>query len=224
MLEAEIAFVETLDPLLDLCSQLLAQSATSLLASSDIDLEMCWNTASQQAKGGVESSQWTFKDFKEWVEGGCPIARVTFTDAMAILGVVKEDSKDFRDLTRADECQLTRHFKGPVFVTHWPAHLKAFYMRRQRSGSDDSIVECFDLIVPNVGELIGGSLREDDLARLERNGGSRVTKWYSDLRRYGSAPHGGFGLGTDRLVQFLTGSQSIQDISFLPRSYKHCPF
>ena len=109
----------------------------------------------------------------------------------------------------------------PVFVTHYPRDAKAFYMRQDRT--DGRVVENFDLLAPQgFGEVIGGSAREDDyerlLARIKEEGYDPVNyQWYLDLRKYGSVPHGGFGLGIERTVAWLTGERHIRQCIAFPR-------
>jgi len=111
-------------------------------------------------------------------------------------------------------------FKAPVILTDYPASIKAFYMRLN---DDGKTVAAMDVLVPRIGEIIGGSQREDRLDVLER----RIREqgldpepywWYLDLRRYGSVPHAGFGLGLERVVQFVTGMQNIRDVIPFPRT------
>ena len=118
---------------------------------------------------------------------------------------------------------------GPVFVTDYPAALKPFYMRSNSAGTvkadphaEGETVACFDLLVPYLGELVGGSVREERLSELrkslERHGlDEKEFEWYLDLRRFGSAPHGGFGLGVDRLVQWMSGIENIRECVPMPR-------
>lgn len=112
---------------------------------------------------------------------------------------------------------------GPTFVTDYPSQQKPFYMRANPSGSSlHPTVACFDLLVPRLGELVGGSLREERLDKLteamERTGMSLENyDWYLDLRRYGSAPHGGFGLGWERLVSWLCGIENVRECIPFPR-------
>ena len=119
------------------------------------------------------------------------------------------------DLGGSDETIISRLHDGPVFITHYPKSVKAFYMREDRT--DDRVVENFDLLAPDgFGEIIGGSAREEDLdrllARMEHEG-LRVSdyEWYLDLRRYGSVPHGGFGLGVERTVAWICGLKHIRE-------------
>lgn len=124
----------------------------------------------------------------------------------------------------------------PVFVTHYPAALKPFYMRQSddpSSAGDEGVVEAFDLLAPRLGELVGGSAREERLdklrAAMQRKGlltddsaGGGELDWYLDLRRFGSAPHGGWGLGFERLVLFVTGLDNIRDAIPMPRAPGLC--
>ena len=111
--------------------------------------------------------------------------------------------------------------KGPVFVTDYPSTLKPFYMRMN---DDEKTVACFDLLVPFVGELVGGSLREERLEPLQQRMTSHGLDpageeygWYVDLRRYGSAPHGGFGMGLERLVSWASGIENVRECIAMPR-------
>jgi len=111
-------------------------------------------------------------------------------------------------------------FKGPVIVTDYPKELKAFYMRQN---SDEKTVAAMDVLVPKIGEIIGGSQREERLEVLEKRMIEmeiplKDMQWYLDLRRYGSAPHAGFGLGFERMVQYITGMQNIRDVIPCPRA------
>lgn len=108
---------------------------------------------------------------------------------------------------------------GPVFVTDYPAPLKPFYMRLN---DDGRTVACFDLLIPRVGELVGGSLREERRGHLEQaldaHGLSKEEYWwYLDLRKYGGAPHGGFGLGFERLIGWLSGIENVRECIPMPR-------
>lgn len=127
------------------------------------------------------------------------------------------------DLSSDHEKYLVKKFDGFVFVTHWPLRIKSFYMRRSRE--DSELCENFDLLAPFVGEMFGGSSREEDYDMLLSEMKSRdmnidTLKWYLDLRKYGSAPHGGWGFGFDRGLLMLTGAQSIKDLIPFPVSYK----
>ena len=114
----------------------------------------------------------------------------------------------------------------PVFVTDYPKEIKAFYMRRN---DDGRTVAAVDLLVPGVGELIGGSQREERLDVLtetlaESGLPPEVYDWYLDLRRFGTAVHSGFGLGFERMVMYATGMQNIRDVIPFPRTPRNCTF
>jgi len=125
------------------------------------------------------------------------------------------------DLGGSDETIISRLHDRPVFVTHYPKYVKAFYMREDRN--DDRVTENFDLLAPEgVGEIIGGSAREEDLdrllARIKHDGLPQEDyEWYLDLRRYGSVPHGGFGLGFERTVAWLCGLKHLRESIAYPR-------
>ena len=131
---------------------------------------------------------------------------------------------DFRwgkDLGGSDETIISLMHDKPVFITHYPKEAKAFYMRTDRE--DENVVENFDLIAPaGFGEIIGGSMREDDhdrlLAKIHDEGYDPAAyEWYLDLRKYGSVPHGGFGLGVERTVAWITGEKHIRQCIAFPR-------
>jgi asparaginyl-tRNA synthetase len=126
-----------------------------------------------------------------------------------------------KDLGGSDETIISQMHDKPVFVTHYPKEAKAFYMKTDRS--DEKVVQNFDLLAPaGFGEIIGGSVREDDydrlVARIREQGLNPETyDWYLDLRKYGSVPHGGFGLGVERTVAWITGEKHIRQCIPFPR-------
>ena len=155
--------------------------------------------------------------------------RITYTEAIALLE--KADAK-FEypiswglDLQSEHERYLCeQQFKKPVIVTDYPVEIKAFYMRLN---DDGKTVAAMDILAPKLGEIVGGSQREERLDILE----SRIKAqgmdpedlwWYLDLRRYGTVPHAGFGLGFERLIMLVTGLQNIKDCIPFPRYPKHC--
>ena len=116
-------------------------------------------------------------------------------------------------------------FKKPVSLTHYPKTIKSFYMKVNKE--DERLVDCMDILVPGIGELIGGSMREDNYEKLStivKENGIPGLDWYLDLRKYGSVPHGGFGLGFERLVQLTTGMKNIRDVIPFPMYPKHCKY
>jgi len=153
-----------------------------------------------------------------------PFERITYTDAIEILERSGEafefPVKWGTDLQSEHERFLTeKHIGKPIVVTDYPAAIKAFYMYLN---DDERTVRAMDVLVPKVGEIIGGSQREHRLDRLKRRMADQDLDeaaywWYLDLRRYGTAPHSGFGLGFERLVQFMTGMANIRDVIPFPR-------
>ena len=152
-------------------------------------------------------------------------ARVSYTDAVALLEP-HNDQFQYKvswgcDLQTEHERFLTEQvFKRPVFVTDYPKEIKSFYMRLN---DDGRTVAAADMLVPGVGELIGGSQREERLdvllARMDELGlGREDYDWYLDLRRFGSAPHAGYGLGFERLIMYVTGISNIRDVLPFPRT------
>ncbi|MBW4516749.1 MAG: asparagine--tRNA ligase [Timaviella obliquedivisa GSE-PSE-MK23-08B] len=150
--------------------------------------------------------------------------RITYTEAIALL---EKSDRTFEypvswglDLQSEHERYLAEElFKKPVIVTDYPADIKAFYMRLN---DDQRTVSAMDILAPKIGEIVGGSQREERLDMLERRMQERNIPqeelwWYMDLRRYGTVPHAGFGLGFERLVQFMTGMQNIRDVIPFPR-------
>ena len=158
-------------------------------------------------------------------------AHVTYTEAVEILEK-HNDAFDYKvrwgsDLQTEHERYLTEQvFRRPVFVTDYPKEIKSFYMRQN---DDGKTVAAMDLLVPGVGEIIGGSQREERLdlltERMEALGlGGDNYDWYLDLRRYGSARHAGFGLGFERAVMYVTGMGNIRDVIPYPRTVKNAQF
>ena len=157
--------------------------------------------------------------------------RITYTDAIKELEK-HNDEFEYKvswgvDLQTEHERYLSEKiFKKPVFVTDYPAEIKAFYMKLNPDGKT---VAATDLLAPGIGEIIGGSQREDNLEILQNkikdlNMDEQDYWWYLDLRRYGSVPHAGFGLGFERLMMYMTGMQNIRDVIPFPRTPKNCEF
>lgn len=123
------------------------------------------------------------------------------------------------DISSEMEQKIVLHYGVPVFVTHYPKELKPFYMKK-----GEFVADCFDLIFPVVGEIIGGSQREEDYQTLKtemERSELDIDKmqWYLDTRKWGSVPHSGFGLGFERLLMFITGATKIHDVIPFPVSY-----
>ena len=157
--------------------------------------------------------------------------KVTYTDAVSIL---QKANKTFEypvewgcDLQTEHERYLTEeHFKKPVFVTDYPKDIKAFYMRLNDDGKTVAAVDC---LVPGVGEILGGSQREERedvlLKRIRETGmNPESIDWYIQLRKYGGVKHAGFGLGFERAVMYMTGMKNIRDVIPFPRTVNHAEF
>jgi len=165
-----------------------------------------------------------------------PFERVTYTEAIDLLKASKPNKKgkfvypiqDWGvDLQSEHERYLAeQYFQKPVAITDYPSAIKAFYMRQNE---DDKTVAAMDVLLPGVGEIIGGSQREERVDKLavamECKGVSAAAlAWYLDTRRFGTAPHSGFGMGLERLVQLITGMENIRDTIPFPRTPGHAAF
>lgn len=218
MIEPEMAFADINDDM-DCAENYVKYCLNYILKECPKDLEFFDAFVS---KGLVERLQ-------SIVSG--PFQRVTYTDAITIL---QGSSKKFDypvnwglDLqTEHERFLVEEHFKKPTIVVNYPKIIKSFYMRLN---DDEKTVAAMDMLVPGIGELIGGSQREDRLPLLDaRMDECELPKedywWYRELRKYGSVPHAGFGLGFERLVQFSTGMENIRDVIPFPRYPKHIEF
>ena len=218
MIEPEVAFNDINDNM-DLAQAYIKYIINNVLTNCPEDLQF-FND--RYDKGIIDTLRHIVNsDFK----------RITYTQAIDIL---LASSKTFEfpvafglDLQSEHERFLTEeHFKEPVIVYNYPKEIKAFYMRLN---DDNKTVAAMDVLLPKVGELIGGSQREERydvlLARMkEANLPQEEYWWYLDLRRYGSVPHSGFGLGLERMVQFVTGLGNIRDVIPYPRFPGSCEF
>ena len=156
--------------------------------------------------------------------------RVTHEEVITILKNANQkwefEPEYGEDIHKEHETYITEYFHGPVFITDWPKDIKAFYMKQN---DDGKTVRAVDLEVPLSGELMGGSQREEDYDKLvtrmkELDMDLEEMKWYTDLRRYGSVVHSGFGMGFERLLIYLTGVDNIRDVIPYPRTPGNCDF
>ena len=164
-----------------------------------------------------------------------PFKRMTYTEGIEHLKKAVESGHHFEnpriiwgmDLESEHEKYLTEQVvKGPVFLTDYPSDLKAFYMREN---DDGKTVAAVDLLVPGIGELVGGSQREERYDVLKEKMEKRHMnleryKWYMDLRRFGGCKHAGFGIGFERFLMFITGIENIRDVSCFPRTYRNLEY
>ena len=212
MVEPEIAFADLTDDM-DLMEEMIKECVKYVLEQCRPELEFLNNFVD---KGLIERlTHVRDSDF----------ARVSYTEAIEIL---KNSGVEFEygaywgmDMQTEHERYLAeKHFGRPVCVYNYPKEIKAFYMRQN---DDGKTVAAVDVLVPGIGELIGGSQREDRLdvleARLDELGLDKEAYWwYLELRKYGSTPHAGFGLGFERLIMYLTGVSNIRDVLPFPRT------
>ena len=216
MIEPEIAFAN-LDDLADLAEDFLTTVLGDVLRRHGEDLAFFRDRVDAKVMERLENVVDT------------PFARMDYGEAVDIL---KASGERFefpvewgRDLQSEHERFLTeKHVGGPVVVTNYPKELKAFYMRQN---DDGRTVAAMDVLVPGVGEIIGGSQREERLAMLDARMAPPTREelwWYRDLRRYGSVPHAGFGLGLERLVLYATGMDNIRDAIPFPRTPGNAAF
>ncbi len=218
MIEPEIAFCD-LHCCIDLAEEFIKVILQSLLQECPEDMAFF----DKRIRPGIIEELQRVMD--------TPFRRLTYTEAIEIL---EASGKEFEfpvrwggDLQSEHERYLAEeHFNGPVVLTDYPKDIKAFYMRRN---DDGRTVAAMDVLVPHLGEIVGGSQREERLDRLEgRIDESGLPKeaywWYLDLRRFGSVPHSGFGLGLDRFVQYVTGMQNIRDVIPFPRTVGNLSF
>lgn len=217
------------------------------IAFADIndDMDLMEDFLKFVVKRVMECCSQDIKFFETWVDKNLstrlndfltkPFTRVNYTEGIKILQEAQKNGHKFQypdihwgiDLMSEHERYLTEeHFKGPIFLTDYPKDIKAFYMKQNPDGKT---VAAVDLLLPEVGELCGGSQREEDYDKLlqrmkDLNMNIEGYQWYLDLRRYGGCVHSGFGLGFDRLLMFLTGIQNIRDVQPYPRTYKEMQF
>ena len=212
MVEPEVAFAD-LEDIAKLAENMLKYVFKAVLEERRDDMEFFAQRIEKTAISRLE--EFVEKDF----------AQVDYTDAVEIL---KSCGKKFEyavewgvDLQSEHERYLAEeHFKAPVVIKNYPRDIKAFYMRQNEDGKT---VAAMDVVAPGIGEIIGGSQREERLdvldARLDEMGLNKEDySWYRDLRKYGSVPHSGFGLGFERLVAYVTGMGNVRDVIAFPRT------
>lgn len=229
MLEPELAFAG-LDDVIACAEAYIKHCLVSVLEERAEDLDFLHSSSSASTAEGSEPRTEMLRRFST-----CVWHRITYTEAVDLLVEAQRDGKcDFEFEVKWGSDLQTEHerwlcevaFGGsPLFVTDYPKDIKAFYMRLNEDGKTVSAV---DLLVPGVGELVGGSAREERIEILDRNmeghGVADQLWWYRDLRKYGTVKHAGFGLGFERLVQLCTGLENIRDVTPFPRYPGHCEF
>lgn len=222
MIEPEVAFMDK-DELMDLEEDFIKYCVRWALDNCHDDLEflnkMIDKTLLETLEGVIKES----------------FVRLPYAEGIEILKKAAEDGHKFEfpitgwgmDLASEHERYLVEtYFKRPVIMTDYPTEIKAFYMKKNPDGKT---MQGTDVLFPRIGEIIGGSVREESLekltAEIERRGMQEQTyDWYLDTRKYGSCPHAGFGLGFERLILFVTGMQNIRDVIPFPRTPKTAEF
>ena len=240
MIEPEMAFFE-LEDNMNLAEDFVKNVIRYALQHCADDLAFLDNRQKEEerTKRKEEQSEQSLLEKLQFVIGN-EFERLTYTEAVAILINSKPAKKgQFQyevgwgvDLQSEHERYLVeKHFKKPVILTNYPRDIKAFYMKQdaESDAAPGPTVRAMDVLFPGIGEIIGGSQREDDLDKLtarmqEMNIDPDALWWYVDTRRFGSAPHSGFGLGFERLVQFVTGMGNIRDVIPFPRAPKQAEF
>ena len=218
MIEPEMAFADLNDDA-DIAEDYLRALFTAVVTECQDDLKFC----DQRIEKGLLERLTRLSTAK--------FARITYTEAIALLEK-NNDKFEFKaawgeDLQSEHERYLAEKiFNGPVIVMNYPKEIKAFYMRENEDGKT---VAAMDVLLPEVGEIIGGSQREERLDVLEakiKAMGMPLENywWYLDLRRFGSVPHSGFGLGFERMVRFCTGMANIRDVIPFPRAPREVEF
>ena len=221
MIEPEVAFIQK-DELMDLEEDFIKYCVRWALEKCQDDLQFLNQFVDKGLIARLESVIKT--DF----------VRLTYTEGINILQEAIKNGKKFEfpctwgdDLASEHERYLVEeHFNKPVIMSDYPKDIKAFYMK---INEDDKTVQGTDVLFPQIGEIIGGSVREESLDKLNaeierRDIPMKDMWWYLDTRRFGAAPHAGFGLGFERLMLFVTGMQNIRDVIPFPRTPKTAEF
>jgi asparaginyl-tRNA synthetase len=240
MIEPEMAFYDLNDNM-DLAEELLKYVISYALENCGDELEFLNSRLAEEEKlkPQTERSELDLlSKLKFCLENN--FERITYTEAIQILRNSKPNQKkQFKylidqwgaDLQSEHERFLVeKHFKKPVILTDYPAAIKSFYMRMNEPDAEGrTTVRAMDILFPGIGEIVGGSQREERLEKLEKRMEemhipSAEMSWYLDTRRFGSAPHAGFGLGFERLVLFVTGMTNIRDVIPFPRTPKNAEF
>lgn len=236
MVEPEVAFND-LDDNMDLAEDFLKYVIAAILDKCEDDLTFLSKrlVEEEKVKPVAERSEMELKEKLQFVVDN-NFERVSYTDAIQILRNSKPNKKKKfnylidewgADLQSEHERYLVeKHFKKPVILFDYPANIKAFYMRENEDGKT---VRAMDILFPGIGEMVGGSQREERydvlLEKIKTMGiEEEELAWYLDTRKFGTAPHSGFGLGFERLILFLTGMSNIRDVIPFPRTPGNAEF
>lgn len=236
MIEPEMAFYDINDNM-DLAEEMLKYVISYVLDKCNDDLLFLENLEKNEEKSlpQIQRNEYALIERLSKITENI-FDRVSYSDAFNILRNSKPNKKgkfkfkvnewgiDFQ--SEHERYLVEKHFKNPVIVIDYPREIKAFYMR---SNEDNKTVAAMDVLFPSVGEIIGGSQREERLDMLtkrmdEMNVSKKDLSWYLDTRRFGTVVHSGFGLGLERLVQFITGMKNIRDVIPFPRTPGNCNY
>jgi len=234
MIEPEMAFYDLKDNM-DLAEEFLKYLIDYALINCSDDLQFLAERLKQEEKNKPMNQRSMDLLEKLSFVSQSDFVRITYTEAIEILKNSKPYKKNaFQfpvdwgiDLQSEHERYLVeKHFQRPVILTDYPKEIKAFYMKQN---DDGKTVRAMDVLFPQIGEIIGGSQREEELEKLEKrmkemNIPIEEMWWYMDTRRFGSAVHSGFGLGFERLILFVTGMGNIRDVIAFPRTPKYAEF
>ncbi|KAM9938532.1 hypothetical protein OXX80_001968 [Metschnikowia pulcherrima] len=239
MLEAELCFVTEVHQLTDFVEAMVRDLVRKLQSESTV----LTSGSKHDLLGARFSKQDREKIGQTWhqIMGEHKWPSITYTEAIEILNRVKNKGRSKgrsawgASISTEDEKWLAGvHYNSPVFITDYPKSQKPFYMLQNEADNTQASVEndratvaCFDLIVPEIGELVGGSLREHNHEKLvsemqHRGMSTEAMQWYLSTRENGSVPHGGFGMGFERLLAYLAAVDNIRDISAFPRAPNVC--
>lgn len=222
MIEPEVAFMDK-DELMDLEEDFIKYCVRWALDNCREDLQFLNNMIDKNLIATLQSV--ISENF----------VRLTYSEGISILEKAVNDGRKFEfpvtgwgmDLASEHERYLVEeYFKRPVIMTDYPQEIKAFYMKKNPDGKT---MQGTDVLFPRIGEIIGGSVREESYEKLldeinRRGMDSQIYDWYLDTRKFGTCPHGGFGLGFERLILFVTGMQNIRDVIPFPRTPKNAEF
>jgi asparaginyl-tRNA synthetase len=235
MIEPEMAFYD-LEDNMNLAESFIRHIIGYAMEHNREDLEFLSQRLLEEEKSLPQDkrSEWSLLEKLDFVVKN-DFERITYTEAIDILlqsPAYKKKKFQYEvkwgiDMQSEHERYLVeKHFRKPVIVTNYPKEIKAFYMRQDDNGKT---VSAMDILAPGIGEIVGGSQREERLDKLtarmrEMNIPEEELSWYLDTRRFGTVPHAGFGLGFERMVQFVTGMGNIRDVIPFPRTPKSAEF
>ena len=236
MIEPEMAFSDINDNM-DLAEEMLQYLVSYALENCSDDLKFLEERRinEQKQKPANQRDDMSLTERLKFVATN-PFVRLTYGEAIRILQNSKpQKKKQFQYLVEGwgtdlqsehERFLVEKHFKKPVILTDYPKEIKAFYMKQNEDGKS---VRAMDVLFPQIGEIIGGSQREDNYEKLlsrikELNIPEKEMDWYLDTRKFGSVPHCGFGLGFERLMLFVTGMSNIRDVIPFPRTPKNAEF